>query len=156
APAPPSNAEQDLVMKATLEHLLKQLRDRSVAGNELLRTLARVRELVERDERVPDELRPVLFTDPADAESDAAGLLVVLGRDDLGEVLALALEIEAGPGVVDPAAEEAAWAPVGAALRESIARAAGRIEVASDVAVMAGLPALPPLAQALAWAAGPI
>ena len=61
--------------------------------------VSRARSLVEQDARLPEELRSVALTDDEDLAADAAGLLSVLGSDDLGALLAEAVraEAEAGP-----------------------------------------------------------
>lgn len=80
-------------MSGRLEHLLRRIRDGHADSGDL----AEARRLVACDARIPDEIREVALFDD-DVEGDAAGLLSVLGADDLfGENLFDAILAEAGP-----------------------------------------------------------
>ncbi|MEQ1507559.1 MAG: hypothetical protein ABMB14_35340, partial [Myxococcota bacterium] len=128
-------------MNNTLDMLLVQLRDGPPGAAPPAAELDRVRALVLCDERIPPELREVVFADPAEAAEDAAGLLAVLGIDDLGELLASAVMAEAGAiDAADFADEDDAWAPIGLALREGLVALSDGIEVAD--AVMRRVPAV--------------
>jgi hypothetical protein len=146
----------------TLETLLVAIRD-GTAGPEVL---SRARELASADERIPEELRAEVLLDPEEADSDAAGLLAVLGADNLGELIISAVmeEIEstrpqAQAEPIDPAdlEFEDAWTPIGAALREGLLEEARHFEIADAVMrriPVADFPWGPVLAQAVAAEAG--
>jgi hypothetical protein len=146
----------------TLESLLVAIRD-GTAGPEVL---SRARELASADERIPAELRSEVLLDPEEAASDAAGLLAVLGADDLGDLILSAVMEEIALTAPQSQAEpldpadlefEDAWTPIGAALREGLLEEARNFEIA-DV-VMRRVPVVdfpwgPLLAEAVANEAG--
>lgn len=111
----------------TLETLLMQLRD----GPPDPSALARARALLVGDARIPEDVREIALTDPAEATEDAVGLLAVLGLDELGLGLADALreELEAP---ADPDLDDE-WAPIGLALRDGLVAEAAGVEVAGAV-----------------------
>lgn len=117
----------------TLETLLVAIRDGTAPPD----ALDRARKLAERDARIPEDLRDVVLIEPSEASSDAAGLLAVLGADDIGEILSAALLEESGlapqaPEVADPDLDDE-WAPIGAALREGLLAEAEGVEVVDAV-----------------------
>jgi hypothetical protein len=135
-----------------LEQILIQLREGAECSPEVL---ARALALVRADERIPEELRGVVFADPAEASEDAAGLLALLGSDDLGDLLASAVLAEAGD--LPFAAEDDEWTPIGDCLAEGLRAEADGFEVTHPV--MRRLPAVdfawgPVLADAVAREAG--
>lgn len=153
-------AQQDL------ESLLFRIRDGVASDAEIVRA----RELVETDERLPEELREVVdFTD--DPDGDAVGLLAVLGADSLfGDLLreGLADEIASVVEVSEPGAPVAGglaiteadleepwpWSePLAAAVRAE----AGACEVAASVLSELGLEEpIVPLAEAVRALAGEV
>jgi len=66
-------------MMGTLEKLLERIRDGVASGEEV----AKARELVAHDARLPEELREIGLTDAEDLPGDAVGLLAVLGAAPL-------------------------------------------------------------------------
>lgn len=119
-------------MAGTLENLLRRVRDGSASPAEV----EQARALVAHDARLPEELRVDMLVD--DPEGDAAGLLAVLGADDLfADALrdAIAHEISAEPQVALAELEEpdAGWDAVAVALREGLALEAVGVEVADRV-----------------------
>jgi hypothetical protein len=118
-------------MTSTLELLLIQLRD----GPSDADTLARARALARVDERIPEDVRAIVLVDPADAEADAAGLLAVLGADDLGAHLAEAIRAEAGSETRVARTDEVdeRWAEIAEVLREGLVAEAASFEVAGAV-----------------------
>jgi hypothetical protein len=144
-------------MATTLETLLVQIRD----GTADPATLGRARALVQVDERIPPELRGEVLCEPAEAETDAVGLLAMLGADDdLG--LAAAVREEAGaflaieiPDLVFDTDD--GWEPIGVALREGLVAEADGFEIADAVVrrlPMAGFSWGPVLADAVAAEGG--
>lgn len=137
-------------MANTLEILLGQLRDRTADPA----ALERARALVQVDERIPPELRGEVLCDPAEAETDAVGLLALLGADDEPGLIAAAVREESGPFAADV---DDNWEPIGQALREGLVAEAAGFEIA-DVVVrrlpMAGFSWGPILAEAVAVEAG--
>jgi hypothetical protein len=119
-------------MQPSLEILLQQLRDKPLAPDERQSLVASARELARADERFPEDVRALVFLDPSEASADAAGLLAILGLDDLGDLLteALGAQIVEVDGSLD--VEEQVWAPYSAAIRSSVIDLAGELEV-SDV-----------------------
>lgn len=141
-----------------LEQLLIRLRDGVTASPA---DLERAAALVRSDERIPAELREIVFADPEEAAADAAGVLALLGADDLGELIASAILAEAGPlfpedlpgdipgdlvgdivaaiATVPDGAPDAVeapdddWAPIGLALAEGLRREAEGFEIADAV-----------------------
>lgn len=114
-----------------LESLLFRIRDRAASASEL----ARARELVRDEARLPDELREVVdFTD--DPVGDAVGLLAVLGADTLfGDVLRAGLAHEmSAPAPIEVTAEmvDADWA-WSADLAAAVRAEAGEIELSDAV-----------------------
>ncbi|MEQ1568479.1 MAG: hypothetical protein ABMA64_22775 [Myxococcota bacterium] len=134
-------------MTSNLETLLFQLRD----GPTDAAVLARARALAVDDERIPADLREFVLVDPAEAPSDAAGLLAVLGVDDLGAALSAEIYqssdsvlrhhgssdsvLQSVEEVTDAmlAEVDAEWAPIGASLREGLAELASSVELADVV-----------------------
>lgn len=129
-------------MMSTLDTLLLELRDRPPAADALGAVLSRARDLVLVDDRIPAEMRDIVFVDPAEASSDAAGLLAVLGLDNLGDLLAAAIQSELGEGEQVAASlveDEVVWAPIGATIRSAVVAAAGPVEVVEPVLQHVGL-----------------
>lgn len=176
---PPKRPENGmLLMPPTLDNLLIQLRDGTAPPTE--RVLEQVRALVREDMRIPPDMMDILFVDPLEAPSDAAGLLGLFGLDDLGPRIAAAIEAELAERLTkeaprpwtSPARDalvpqdntnhmaelaltEPDWAPVGAAVEEAVRVSAGRIEIADGVLGRVGLPAgMIPLREAVLAAAG--
>lgn len=115
-------------MTTHLEQLLHRLRDGVGTPDDL----ERARALARSDARIPDELREIVLCDPSEAAEDAAGLLAVLGADDLGEILVAAVLAEAG----DPepiADDEDEWGPIGLVLAEGLRAEADGFEIAGEV-----------------------
>ncbi len=138
-------------MMGTLEKLLERIRDGAASAQEL----ARARDLVAHDARLPDDLREIGLTDADDLAGDAAGLLAVLGaaplfddglREALSDEAAAALVVDGSVGLDDDF-DDAAWDAVARVLREGLVAVADGFEIAS--AVMGRLPAP-------AWAYGPV
>jgi hypothetical protein len=113
----------------TLESLLVAIRD-GTAGPEVL---SRARELASADERIPEELRAEVLLDPAEASSDAAGLLAVLGADDLGALLLSAVMEELELKEAADLEFDDAWTPIGTALREGLVAEAHHFEITDAV-----------------------
>jgi hypothetical protein len=122
-----------------LEDLLRRVRDGGASADEVVACRA----LVATDPRVPDELREGLLED--DPAGDAAGLLAILGADDLD----LSAAVLAESGGVELALELAALERVRIPIAEAIAAEAGDIEIAAQF----GSPAVP-LGVAIAAEAG--
>lgn len=125
-------------MSDTLDNLLVRLKD----GIATLAELERARALVRSDERVPDDLRDVVFVEASEIEVDATALLAVLGHDDLGAMLVDAVmdEIAAAPSFVGEEIADEGWDEIAAALREGLEEEASLgVDVAE--AVMRRLPA---------------
>ncbi len=131
-------------MMGTLEKLLECIRDGVASPEEV----ARARELVAHDARLPDELREIGLTDEDDLPGDAVGLLAVLGAAPLfDEGLREALSDVAAEVLADGEEEhDAEWEAIAEVLREGLVAAAEGVEVVG--AVMARLPAP-------AWSYGP-
>ncbi|HHO49868.1 MAG TPA: hypothetical protein ENK18_03120 [Deltaproteobacteria bacterium] len=135
-------------MAGILKSLLFRIRD----GRATPRELDAARALVLQDARLPEELRTIALLDPDEVASDAAGLLSILGLDDLGATLAAAIaeEIEGSPLreiTIADLEEDDDWRSLASILREGLRREAGSVEVAEGV--------LRRLAVA-GWAWGPI
>ena len=135
----------------TLEHLLERIRD-GVATEE---DIGRARELVEHDARLPGDIRGELLKD--DLQADAVGLLAILGKDDVGDLLrdALADELDvvddvmaaiasSAPPVADAVRDEAgqvevtaetleALGDLGIPVREAVYGEAGQVDIAAEV-----------------------
>ncbi len=122
-----------------LENLLRCVRDGVASADEL----AACRSLVATDPRIPDELRVALFDD--DTAGDAAGLLAILGADDLGLAAALQTELDGTERGLELAELELDGIPVAEAVRAL----GGEI----DLAAALELPVVP-LGAALAAEAG--
>ncbi|MCB9685093.1 MAG: hypothetical protein H6738_07280 [Alphaproteobacteria bacterium] len=124
-------------MSDTLDNLLMRLKD----GIATLAELEQARALVRSDERVPDELRDVVFVEASEIEADAAALLGMLGLDDLGAMLVEAVmdEIASVPSFVDELADEG-WDEIASVLREGLEDEAS-LGVDVVEAVMRRLPA---------------
>ncbi len=141
----------------TLESLLFRIRDGAATADDIVAARA----LVQADPRLPDELKEVVdFEEP---ESDAVGLLAVLGADSLfGEVLREGMEAELAsqPALTDAQAaqaptpedadagdaltdEERAWLegdwPLGADIAAAVAFEAGPVDVVDAVLLETGL-----------------
>lgn len=133
-------------MTGTLERLLERIADGVASSAEV----ARARDLVAGDARLPEELREIGLTDASDLVGDAVGLLAVLGAAPLfGEGLREALHdaaVEAVSAADLDNGEDDGWLAIAAVLREGLVAEADGFEVAD--AVMVRLP--PP-----AWAYGP-
>lgn len=112
-------------MTPSLETLLLRLRGGDVRPGDL----EVARSLAASDARIPESLRGGLFVAAEDLESDAAGVLALLGRDDLGEVLAAGL-------LADPPALDAVddgWSGIAAALVDGLRAESRGVEVAEAV-----------------------
>ncbi|MEZ4316106.1 MAG: hypothetical protein R3F61_01315 [Myxococcota bacterium] len=95
-----------MASNTNLESLLFRIRDGLATADEI----ERARELVQADPRLPDELKEVV--DFEDAESDAVGLLAVLGADSLfGEILREGFEAELVAAIAEPLQVESAPEP---------------------------------------------
>jgi hypothetical protein len=143
----------------TLESLLFRIRDGAATGDDI----ALARELVQADPRLPDELKEVV--DFEEAESDAVGLLAVLGADSLfGDVLREGMQAElaapepdhsatrravgasdaresVGEDALSPADRQwldADW-PLGNDIAAAVAYEAGEVEVLQAVFLETGL-----------------
>ena len=123
-------------MANSLETLLRRIRDGVSSSEEM----ERARTLVLADDRLPAELREVVLLDEEAAPSDAAGLLSVLGADDLGALLAEAIEAEAsaGPDAPDAVELEAqehdpTWAAIRDVLVRELQRRSAHVELAEVV-----------------------
>lgn len=121
-------------MASNLEHLLRRIRDRAASPEEV----ETARALVASDDRLPAELREIVLQEEAEMPSDAAGLLAVLGADDLGELLAEAIQAEAkssspGPPELEAQERDPAWQVVARSLMAGLRQAASSIEVADTV-----------------------
>jgi len=123
--------------------LLRRIRD----GRADVAEVERARELARADARLPEDLRRIALVDDDDLEGDAAGLLAVLGADDLGGMLTGAIVAEAGrpppmDDVIDEAALDAQHWTLRPDLVAAVRREAGEIDVVD--AVMAELrPTMP-------------
>ncbi|MEZ4239688.1 MAG: hypothetical protein R3F59_26740 [Myxococcota bacterium] len=146
-----------------LEQILVRLRDGETSPDLVARAIA----LVRADERIPDDVREVAFGDPTEAAEDAAGLLAVLGADDLGDLLVSAVMAAAGeppvPHEVPHEGDDDAWAPIGACLVAGLRAEAEGFEVAHAVMrrALAGGAAVdfawgPVIAEAVAQEAGQV
>ncbi len=134
-------------MDDRLESLLRRIRD----GHGTAETQSEARALVADDDRIPAELRDLVLLDEAEAASDAAGLLSVLGADDLGEVLAAAVRAEgAEPSVLTEAQLEpdAEWMVIAEVLRDGLRRIGRDVELATHT--------LARLTELQGWAWGPV
>jgi hypothetical protein len=129
-------------MSANLETLLQRIRDGVGSSEEV----TRARELVASDARLPDELREIALRDDDDLEADAAGLLSVLGADDLGALIAQAIQAEAAEPLTESEVDDG-WQVIAEVLREGLAREASDVDVAE--------PVLRRIAVA-GWAFGPV
>lgn len=117
-------------MTRTLENLLIRLR----AGDVRPGDPATARALVAGDARIPAELRDAVFRSADECADDAAGVLAVLGLDDLGAVLSAGIREEvAALGSAPWPADEDAWAPLGRALAEGLAAEAAAVDVTEAV-----------------------
>jgi hypothetical protein len=149
----PPNPEP-VMARNPLESLLLRIRDDVASADDI----ARARELVRSDERLPDELKEVVdFTD--DAAGDAAGLLAVLGADSLfsdalREGLARELSADAEPEVT-AAMVDAPWA-WSEALVAAVRMEAGEIELSDAVVQVIGGPERFALAAAVRAEAGEV
>jgi len=135
-----------------LETLLIRIRDALAAPAEV----SRAAELLQADERLPDELRAVPL-DEADAADAAVALLAVLGVEDgLADQLALEIRLEAGGVDVSDLARDD-WAATRDELREGLGVEAGWVDVADEVLGILGQDdASVPLAGAVAAEAGEV
>lgn len=118
-------------MTRTFEILLLRLRDGDVRPGDL----EHARALAAADDRVPPELRGEVFRSVTELEADAAGILAVLGLDDLGGILAEGIgaevaELDAAAALAVP---DAAWTALAAVLVEGIAAEAAGVDLAEDV-----------------------
>lgn len=117
--------------------LLRRIRDGLASSDEL----DRARTLLGDDPRVDDELRAVALTDDDDLPGDAAGLLAVLGADDLGPLIAEAIAAEAGRTVptgpvesdIDAATLDALPWTYGPSLAAAVRDEAGSVDVVTPV-----------------------
>jgi hypothetical protein len=119
-------------MTRTIENLLIRLREGDVRPGDL----EAARALVAADHRVPDEVRAEVFLSPPEVSSDAAGVLALLGCDDLGEVLVDGLRAElASLAPLQEVAVEGgeSWEPIRLALVEGLTEAASVVDVAEHV-----------------------
>lgn len=144
-----------------LESLLFLIRDGEAADEDV----ARARELVAADGRLPDDLREVVdFTD--DPVGDAVGLLAVLGADSLfGDLLREELAFELADDILDAVEEEV---EIGAAdvdgawehhdlFVAAVTHEAGEVELANTVLHALELPITDlPLADAIHAFAGEV
>lgn len=137
--------------------LLRRIRD----GHATVDEVARARALIRDDVRLDDELRSIALTDD-DLSGDAAGLLAVLGADDLGSLLADAIVHEAGT-IAAEAIDQTVLATLdwrlGPDLAAAVIREAGPVDVVDGVLDELGLTdafARGRLGRALIAEAGPI
>lgn len=132
--------------------LLRRIRDGHADPTEV----ERARALVRDDARIDDELRAIAFTDD-DPSGDAAGLLAVLGADDLGTLLADAIAHEAGSaGSIDEAALQGQGWTMGPHLAAAVRDEAGYIDIVRPALAACGLPTGLPIAAAVRSEAGAI
>lgn len=143
------------IMAGKIENLLRQLRDGATTEADVARALALLRD----DGRVPEELLDGLFVD--DVAGDAAGMLAVLGADDLfGAALrdAVISEAHVVDGASSTAFDEIAaalavpWAE-GPLLADAIAAEGGDVDLAASVIAALGGRDLP-VGPAVGHAAG--
>jgi len=127
-------------MTTTLEKLLERIRTGEASPDEV----ARARDLVRGDARLPAELREVGLTDTTDLAGDAVGLLAVLGRAPLFEEAMRDVLADAGGELLPDEADDG-WEAIAGALRDGLTEAARDVEVADAVMMR-----LPP-----AWVYGP-
>ncbi|MFT4626780.1 MAG: hypothetical protein ACI8PZ_005458 [Myxococcota bacterium] len=120
-------------MTGTLENLLVRIRDGAATDGDL----ARARSLASHDARLPEELRRDVLLTADEAPSDAAGLLSVLGADDLfgatlREAVAFDLSMEFDDELPDGMEidDDWVWGPL---LAEAVRAEAGAVEVADGV-----------------------
>ena len=120
-------------MAGTLDNLLARIRDGAASEAEI----DTARALARHDARLPEELREVVFLSATEAPSDAAGLMSVLGIDDLfGDVLrdAVAFDLEAlAADEEDEPIEledEWVWGPV---VADAVRASAGTVDVSDGV-----------------------
>jgi hypothetical protein len=117
-------------MTRSLENLLVRLRGGDVRPGDRESAAS----LVAGDARIPDELRAELFRSDDDVAADAAGVLALLGLDDLGAVLADGIRAEAAQvGLSELEADDAAWAEIAAALVEGLRAESAQVDVAEAV-----------------------
>ena len=118
-------------MTDTLLDLLRRIRDGLADPGEI----ARARELVRVDPRLDDELRTIALTDADDLAGDAAGLLAVLGVDDLGDLIARAIVGEGGAAetAVDAVALEVQDWTHGPDIVAAVTSEAGDIKVTNPI-----------------------
>ena len=118
-------------MASNLETLLRRIRDGQSSADEV----AAARSLVRSDDRIPQDLRGLVLLEEAELASDAAGLLSVLGSDDLGELLAEAILAESTVSPLDVHGQErdAGWQWIAQLLFDGLRRAARDVEVTEPV-----------------------
>ncbi|MEO0605478.1 MAG: hypothetical protein AAF211_28870 [Myxococcota bacterium] len=133
--------------------LLRRIRD----GHADLAEVERARALVREDARLDDELRAIALTDDDDPSGDAAGLLAVLGADDLGTLLADAIAHEAGPAepIDEAALRDQGWT-MGPQVAAAVLAEAGHVEIVRPVLAACGLATGLPIAAAVRSEAGSI
>lgn len=140
-------------MSENLETLLRRIRDGLSTSDEV----ERARGLVAQDARLPEELRDIALGVDEDLRADAAGLLSVLGADDLGGLLAEAVRAEADHG---PMLEvDDGWEAIAEVLRDGIRAEAGGCDVSESVLrrlAVAGWAYGPVLAEAVRSEAGEV
>ncbi|MBX2797429.1 MAG: hypothetical protein KTR31_07175 [Myxococcales bacterium] len=146
-------------MSGNLEMLLRRIRDGQATSEEV----SAARALVRADARLPEELSSVVLLDEQEAPSDAAGLLSVLGADDLGALLAQAVREEADVehSALDLASQEQddGWRVIADVLREHLRAEAGAVDVSEGVLrrlSIAGWPWGPVVAEAVRAEAGEV
>ncbi|MEN0067599.1 MAG: hypothetical protein AAGA48_36040 [Myxococcota bacterium] len=113
--------------------LLRRIRDGHADADDV----HKARALVANDARLDPELREIALTDAEDLAGDAAGLLAVLGADDLGPLLAEAIAFEGGraPPAESIEADELdaqTWT-YGPQVAEAVAHEAGPVDVVEPV-----------------------
>jgi hypothetical protein len=120
-------------MSGTLETLLVRIRDGSGSESDV----SEARGLARHDARLPHELRSGVLLDAEEAPSDAAGLLAVLGGDDLfGDTLAeavawdLSVETELTDAELVELEDDWVWGP---ALAEAVRAEGGVVELTDAV-----------------------
>jgi len=114
-------------MASNLEDLLRRLRDGTAGPGDA----QRARAMVQDDARLPDEIRDVALASDEELAEDAAGLLSVLGVDDLGALLAEAVRAEAEDAPVPQVHD--GWELIAEVLREGLRAEAGQVDVADGV-----------------------
>lgn len=109
--------------------LLRRIRDGHAEPSEV----ETARALVRDDPRLDGELRAVGLADEDDLAGDAAGLLAVLGADDLGPLLAEAIANEAAEATIDETHLETQPWTYGPDLVAAVTAEAGTVNVIQPI-----------------------